>query len=150
MNLEIARGSKTRDIRESEVFASSWWAGIDDENMNTLGRCACIILRRRSGRGPRESNEGHGRRSNDGVLAESEEFLVSYDADFLRGELWELLYKTSRELSIETRKELSHISPTNPSTNQHCHWVQDQECSQKNRTLEKGPRSEVGAFLLDW
>jgi len=37
MDLEVPRGSKTRNVRENEFFAGSRRAGIDDENMDALG-----------------------------------------------------------------------------------------------------------------
>ena len=106
MDLKVPRGSKTRNVREDEFFAGSWRARIDDENMDTLGWCACIIFRRRNGRGTRESSERLSRRSNGSVLAESEEFLVGYNANFFGGELRELLNKVSDQLCIGTREEL--------------------------------------------
>jgi len=106
MDLEVARDSKTRNVRKDEFFAGCWRVGVDDENMNTLGWCACIIFRRRNDRGTRESSEGLSRRSNSSVLAESEEFLVGYNANFFGGELRELLNKAPDQLCIGTRKEI--------------------------------------------
>ena len=137
MDLEVPRGSKTRNVREDEFFAGSWRAGIDDENMDALGWCACIIFRRRNGRGTRESSERLSRRSNGSVLAEGEKFLVGYNANFFGGELRELLNMPLISCVSEHERKLSHISATNTSIDQHCIWFVTKNAHRRIGLLRK-------------
>lgn len=87
--------------------------GVDDENMGSLGRCACIVFRRRGGGHAREGGEWLCGSADLWILVEGKQFGVLDNGQLCRVQLAQLFkLHVSHPLSAKRRKRFAYIRPS--------------------------------------